>query len=283
MSSNTIALIWDFDNTLIKGCMQDPIFDAYHVNAELFWKQKEELGKFYRRQGLRVNMDTLYLNLFLQKVKNGELAGLNNQKLTSFGLKQHFCPGIPAFFSTIRQWIEQHPIYVMHDIHLEHYIVSNGMAAIIRGCALASETAAIWGCEYADTCGENALLDEIIYTVDHTAKTRILFEINKGLNRDVNARIPPNEKRIPFSNMIYIADGQSDIPAFSLITERGGTAFGVYHRDQPYTLLQVKQLYSDGRLSAFVEADYSPSSPAFELIKAKVSQIADNLCSTRDS
>lgn len=272
-----IALIWDFDNTLIKGCMQDPLFESYHADGAAFWQEKDELAQSCLRQGLRVNSENLYLNLLVQKTREGLFPGLNNRILTDIGTKQRLCPGLPSFFALIKQHIALNPQYASCKMRLEHYIVSNGLAATIRGSILAHEAKAVWGCELADSA--EGILDQIVYTVDSTAKTRILFEISKGCGTDSNRTVSPAHWRIPFANMIYIADGQSDIPAFLLVRQGGGRTLGVYHPEQPHTCRQAEQLLANGRVEAIVEADYSPGSAAYQWIFQRTTEIAERLCS----
>ena len=44
---NIIAVIWDFDKTLVDGYMQDPIFKEYHVDASAFWREVNSLPEKY--------------------------------------------------------------------------------------------------------------------------------------------------------------------------------------------------------------------------------------------
>ena len=75
---NIIAIIWDFDKTLVDGYMQDPIFKEYNVDSSMFWKEVNELPKKYEQEGVRINPDTIYLNHFIKYVKKGTFKGLNN-------------------------------------------------------------------------------------------------------------------------------------------------------------------------------------------------------------
>ena len=60
--SNIIAVVWDFDKTLIGNYMQDPIFKKYGVDGNTFWKEVNALPeKYWIEQGVRVNRDTIYL------------------------------------------------------------------------------------------------------------------------------------------------------------------------------------------------------------------------------
>ena len=104
--------------------------------------------------------------------------------------------------------------------------------------------------------------------IDNTTKTRALFEINKGTNKnpalDVNARMPPGDRRIPFANMIYIADGPSDIPCFSVVKERGGKAYAVYNPERPDEFRQNDELRRAGRIDHYGKADYREDSETYD-------------------
>lgn len=65
MEQNTIAVIWDFDKTLIPGYMQDPLFAKFNVASKEFWAEVNSLPKLYEEQGIRVGKDTIYLNHIL--------------------------------------------------------------------------------------------------------------------------------------------------------------------------------------------------------------------------
>lgn len=100
---NVIAIIWDFDKTLVNGYMQDPIFEEYGVEAGKFWKEVNALPeKYLKEQNVKVNKDTIYLNHFLRYVREGKFKKLNNEKLRGYGLQQNFYAGIPDIFRTTK-------------------------------------------------------------------------------------------------------------------------------------------------------------------------------------
>jgi len=283
--SNIIAVIWDCDKTLIDGYMQDPIFEHYGVDAKEFWaennKKQEDLQKRY--PNIRINSDTYYLNLFLEYIREGKFRGLNNNLLREFGKKQKFYKNVPEFLSTLNNFFQENSEYREYGIQVESYIVSTGFAEVIRGSTLNNVVKEIWGCELieANKDGDD-ILSDVVYTIDNTTKTRAIFEINKGswneaLHIDVNSKITLDTRRVPFENMIYIADGPSDIPAFSLIKEKGGTTFAIYPRGDMKALSQVEQMRMDGRVDMYVEADYSEGTTANLWIRNKISEIANRI------
>ena len=103
--ANVIAVIWDFDKTLVDGYMQDPIFAHYGVDPSTFWKEVNDLPrKYLEEQGVRVNNDTIYLNHFINCAHNGVFPGLNNEKLKTFGQQLNFYAGVPEIFEKSKKY-----------------------------------------------------------------------------------------------------------------------------------------------------------------------------------
>lgn len=281
--ANVIAVIWDFDKTLVDGYMQDPIFAHYDVDGTRFWAEVRELPeKYLREQGVRVNRDTIYLNHFLRYVREGVFPDLNNEKLKTFGRELNFYPGIPDIFEKTKKLIAEDSRYQEYDIKVEHYIVSTGMLAVIKGTSIMDYVDGVWGNELIEgMVNGRQLIAELGYTIDNTSKTRAIFEINKGVPKhpeiDVNSKVPKEKRRVPFENMIYIADGPSDIPAFSLVNKNGGFTFAVYPKGDERAFRQVEQLRMDGRIHTYAEADYRESTTAQMWIFSKILDIAERI------
>lgn len=281
---NVIAVIWDFDKTLVDGYMQDPIFKEYHVNSTEFWNRVNELPKKYEDSGVMVNPDTIYLNEFIKESQpNGKFDGLNNERLREFGKQQKFYNGIPDIFSYTKTFLEEDPLCKEYNIEVEHYIVSTGFAEVIRGTALMDYVTSIWGCHLIERTDENGktFFSELGYTIDNTTKTRAIFEISKGVNIDprinVNSKMSREQRRVDIKNMIYIADGPSDVPAFSVVKQYGGATFAIYPSGDMSAFKQVEQLRKDGRIDMFAEADYSENRTAHMWICNKIREIAERI------
>ena len=299
---NIIAMVWDCDKTLISSYMQDPLFRHYGVDGAKFWKEVNALKARYAEQGISVNSDTCYLNHILTYVKAGIFKGLNNALLREFGKELVFYPGLPDFFAGVKNLIAEDPKYKAFDIRLEHYVVSTGFAETIRGSAIAPHVDGIFGCEFIEDALQPGFLDgaapavcpagsgssagreitQIACALDNTSKTRYLFEINKGSNRypetiDVNSSIARESRRVPFENMVYIADGPSDVPAFSILNYNGGSTFAVYPKGDVKAFRQVEMLRRDGRVQMFGEADYQEASQSWLWLTEKVRSIADRI------
>ena len=303
---NIIAMVWDCDKTLISSYMQEPLFRHFNVDGGKFWQEVNALKAYYGKQGISVNSDTSYLNHILTYVKSGLFKGLNNALLREFGKELKFYPGLPQFFGEVKLLINDDEKYKAFDIRLEHYVVSTGFAETIRGSAIAPFVDGIYGCEFIETPAMPGYLDslgdvpsatagisnvvtsahseisQIASALDNTSKTRYLFEINKGSNKypdtiDVNSSIARESRRVPFENMIYIADGPSDVPAFSILNYNGGSTFAVYPKGDVKAFRQVDALRRDNRVQMFGEADYETASQSWLWLTEKVRAIADSI------
>lgn len=281
--SNIIAVIWDFDKTLVDGYMQDPIFEEYGVNSKEFWNEVNSLPqKYMDEQGVKVNPDTIYLNQFIRYTKQGKFKDLNNEKLKKFGEKLKFYDGIPEIFKDTKKLFEDNPKYQEYGIRVEHYIVSTGIKEIIKGSIINEFVEDIWGCEFIeDEKDGKKFISEIGFTIDNTTKTRALFEINKGVNKhpeiDVNSKMKSEVRRVPFKYMIYIADGPSDVPAFSVVKKNGGSTFAIYPKGNEKALKQVNNLLKDNRIDMYAEADYSKGTTTYMWIVNRIREIAEEI------
>lgn len=291
---NIVACIWDFDKTLIPGYMQWPIFEHYGVDEKRFWQEVNQLPELYRKQGQQVSADIMYLNHILTYVRHGKFPNLNNGLLRKLGGKLEFYQGLPDFFEKLKQIPQSNARYARYEIKLEHYIISTGLAEMIRGSRIARHVEAIYGCELI----ENPLPPEfgkqpefeiegprevaqIGQLVDNTQKTRYIFEINKGTNKietiDVNSRVAPEDRRVPIRNMIYVADGPSDVPVFSVVRKHGGKAYAVYEPKNEKEFEQNDALRSAGRVDHFGRADFREKSDTYMWLTTHVRQICDRV------
>lgn len=299
-SQTVVAVVWDFDKTLIPGNMQSPLFARYGVDERAFWEEVDALRDFYLAHGARrVADDSLYLNHILEYVRAGVFKGLSNATLHDLGAELTYHPGMPDFLATLRATIDDDPTFQRADITLEHYVVSTGLRPMIEGSAIRPFVEDVWACEFIEAHHPPGYVkpeqrqlfgsDEITalgYQIDNTSKTRALFEINKGTNRrpeiHVNSALPADLRRVPFEHMIYVADGPSDVPAWSVVRANGGLAFGVYQRGSIAQFEQISTLQRDGRIHAFAEADYTPDSTAFLWLTTEVRRIAERMVEDRE-
>ena len=289
-TQNIIAVIWDFDKTLIPGHMQAPLFAKYNIEEKKFWDEVNQQSEERKKQGYsQISNEVMYLNHILSHVKNGTFKDLNNEKLRLLGSELEFYPGLPEFFDEIKQSIANEK-YKEHDIKVEHYVVSTGLRQIILGSAINQYLDGVWGCELLDTETSNSqYLSAIGYVLDHTTKTRAIFEINKGVNVqpnniDVNSRMEESKRRVPIPQMIYIADGPSDVPVFSVVKRFGGRTCAVYNPESKLAYKQAYDLmYKEHRVDTMGAANYQHDTQIGRWLIHTVKIIADDIINQRMS
>jgi hypothetical protein len=278
------------------------LFRAFGIDPKVFWREVEGLEEHYKAGGLVVSKDTLYLNHILTYVKTGRLKGLTNSRLRQLGAELRFYPGMPDFLKTSKDKIEGKAEFRAHGITIEHYVLSTGHRQLILGSAIAPYVSGVWASEFIEDPAQPGFLDEeksqatdnlekhevsqIGYFLDDTTKTRAVWEINKGSNVDpyidVNAVMAPEVRRVPIRNMLYVADGSTDIPVFSILNANRGRTLGVYNQAQDKHYDSVKDLADEGRVQAIAEADYRQGSEAYRWIMRSLEQMATQIGIDRD-
>ena len=293
-SQNVIAVIWDFDKTIVDGYMQKPLFEYYNIDGNKFWKEVNSLEEKYFKQGIRVNNDTIYLNHIITCISQGIFPGLNNEILRKLGSKLDFYKGIPQVLKEMADKIHNNADFRKHSISVEHYIISTGLAEMIKGSNIFEYVKGIWGCEFIEDPIKSLLkekdnrevkkrvITQVGYAIDNTSKTRAIFEINKGANLfhkkiDVNSRVIKEDRRVPFENMIYIADGPSDVPVFSLLKQNGGHTYAVYSKGDMNAFEKANGLMNDERIDSYGEADYSKNTHTYMWLMLQINNIAERI------
>ena len=283
-----IAVVWDFDKTLISGYMQRPLFEKYAVDEQAFWAEVNDLPQKYHDRGCeQISTEVLYLNHILEYVRRGRFAGLSNELLRELGAKLEFYRGLPEFFPALKDQLEKNEDFQHHEITMEHYVVSTGLSQMIKGSVIAPHLDGIWGCELIEDLNTHSpVVAQLGYVLDNTTKTRAIFEINKGANKhpeiDVNAQIDEADRRIPVQNMIYIADGPSDVPVFSVVNHGGGKTYGVYQQGSDREFKQINQLQQQGRVQSFGPADYTEGSQTHMWLSNAANEIAQRIVRDRE-
>ena len=262
-----LAICYDFDKTLTPDDMQaQGYIQSVGYDVEQFW---EETNKLAHEQEMDSNLAYMYK---MVKEAEGNLI-LNRKALMEYGSKVKVFPGVEGWFERIREYGRQHGVLV------EHYIISSGLKEMIEGTEMAKQGAfeRIYASSFC--YNERGVAIWPAQAVNYTNKTQFLFRIEKGTldvnDPAVNDYYPQDRIRIPFRNMVYIGDSDTDIPCMKLVNSYGGHAIGVY---DPATgnMEKVKKMIREDRIRYYTPADYTEGSMLDALVKKIIVRTAAN-------
>jgi hypothetical protein len=274
---NTIAIVYDYDQTLSPSYMQDEvIFPAFGINGESFWRRCSDL---VREKGY--DNELAYMKVLLDTLSMDRPTNVDLKRL---GKNLNFYKGLPEMFEEFQEGLLT-PEHVSNGITVEHYIISSGLKVLLDGSRLQPYARAIFGCEFAeDNEGRIAFPKRVI---SHTQKTQFLFRINKGLldmSQDVNDHMDADIRPIPFPNMIYIGDGPTDVLCFTVMKKNGGQAIAVYNPDDPQRagFRKCYQLSTHAdRVKHIAPSDYRRNTHLRMLLEQMVEEIANRIVEQR--
>ena len=258
-----IAICYDFDKTLSPDDMQaQGYIQAVSYDVAKFWADSTELAN---RNDMDSNLAYMYM---MVKEAQGYIIP-NRQALMDYGAKIELFPGVIQWFSRIRQYGEQQGVII------EHYIISSGLKEMIEGTPVANEFEKIYASSFY--FNERGVAEWPAQAVNFTNKTQFLFRISKGVldinDPGVNEYFPADKIRVPFRNMVYIGDSNTDIPCMKLVNSYGGHSIGVYN-PALNNKHEVYQMIRENRIRYFVPADYNPGTPMDQLLKAIIDKTA---------
>lgn len=272
-----LAIVFDFDDTLLPDSTT-LLLEKHQIDPRNFW------GKEVKNLiDLGFDPPHAYLRQLLKNIGKGKPLGLlTNQELRKFGksLESFFFPGVKTIFKDLRAIVAQST-----NIQIEFYIISGGLQDLIEGNDFIRENmSGIYGCKLGgDT--EDGPLKYIKRCITFTEKTRFLFEINKGVKPSdtqtkpylVNEDIPKEKRRIPFKNMVYIGDGMTDIPCFSLLKNFGGTPFGVFKPTTDSAKRGLLEFLNPHRVISMHTPKYRKSDDFGLMLRAAVSTLCGRI------
>ena len=240
-----VAFLYDFDKTLCTTDMEDYAFiPSLGYTPSEFWAKANGFGYENKMDGLLAYMYTMIRECAAQGIR------LDRDYLVRSGEAIELFPGV-------REWFARITAYGADlGVDVEHYVISSGLREIIEGSGIAHEFKQIYACEfYYDESGLAAWpkLD-----VNFTNKTQFVYRINKGIldiarDKELNDSMPDDSKRVPFTNMVYVGDGLSDVPCMKMMRAYGGQAVAVYQKSNR---AGVEKLLQDGRVDFIFPADY---------------------------
>ena len=241
-----VAFLYDFDKTLCTTDMQDYAFiPSLGMTPKEFWAEANGFGRGNRIDGILAYMYTM--------IREAEKRNrpFTREDLVEKGRSIVLFPGVEDWFRRINAFGEA------QGVQVEHYIISSGLRESIEGSSISGEFKEIYASEfYYDETGRPVWPK---LAVNFTAKTQFVYRINKGVldvsdDKTLNDSMPDDSKRVPFTNMVYMGDGLSDVPCMKMMRAYGGQAIAVY---QESNRMGVEDLLAKGRVDFIFPADYS--------------------------
>lgn len=254
-----LAICYDFDKTLSPDDMQAQGYIqsvGYDVNE--FWTASNAMAV-----ANDMDQNLAYMYKMMQEA-DGRIV-FNKDTLQEYGSKVQLFPGVEEWFERIRDYGKKHGVIV------EHYIISSGLKEMIEGTSVAKAGAfeKIYASSFYYEGGRSAKWPAQV--VNYTNKTQFLFRIEKGVldinDPGVNDYFSPDEIRVPFRNMIYIGDSDTDIPCMKLVNSHGGHSIGVFNPNTK-DKTKVYKMMRENRIKYYVPSDYSEGMELDNLVKS---------------
>ena len=260
-----VALIYDFDGTLSPGNMQEFGFiQAIGKKPQEFWQESDAIAL-----GQDASNILSYMKLMHDEARKAGIK-LRREDFKKFGESVELFEGVKEWFGLINQYGKS------QGVKVEHYINSSGLAEMIEGTEIGHEFKKIFACSFL--YNEEGEAEWPGVAVDYTAKTQFLFKINKGIlrirdNKKVNESKEEDNKRIPFSHMIYFGDGETDVPCMKIVKMFGGNSIAVYNPEIKKKVNVAKKLLRQHRVNFITPARYTKESRTYEVVCAIIDKI----------
>ncbi len=266
-----IAVIFDFDDTLAPDSTSG-FLHSLGIDVKAFWGERVQ-------PLIAAGWDPVpaYLYVMLQQSNAGDPAHLiTRERLVRWGRQVHLYNGATRIFERLRK----HARSVNAAIEVEFYLISSGIREALAATRIAQHFKAIWACDF-EYDGEGRILFPR-NIVSFTDKTRHIFHIAKGIVGpeargrpfEVNRKVPAEHLRVPMHQMVFVGDGYTDIPCFSLVRKYDGIAIGVYDADDRARWGRAWGFIEDGRVSNLVPADYRQGSALSNSLLMAIESIA---------
>lgn len=252
----TIALVYDFDGTLSPRPMQEYTFlPKIGEDPKAFWRECNETARAQDADPL-----ITYMHLMYKKAKARSVR-IDRDDLVALGRDVELFPGVEEWFGNIADYIQLRS-EVHQGVELRHYLISSGLVEIIEGTRIYPNFHNVFASEYWFDPYDLPYPKRVI---TDTGKTQYLFRINKGVEKlgdSINEHMPEAERPIPFANMIYFGDGDTDVPSMAVTRKNGGHAIAVHSGGK--TRAKCVNLFKAGRCDFFAQADYRRGSDLFK-------------------
>ena len=260
-----MAISYDFDGTLAPGNMQEYDFiPAINMLTKHFWASVNELAKKHEMDPILA-----YMHAMLEEAQKAKVS-VRKTDFKNFGANIELFPGVKDWFKRINAYAKT------KGVRLEHFIISSGIREMVEGTPIYKEFKKVYASGFM--FDHNGVACWPALAVNYTTKTQYLFRINKGSldvhdNSIINKYVPKEQRPVPFEHMVFVGDGETDIPCMRLVKDQGGHSIAVYNPGKHGAKKHAQQLIKDGRATLFATADYQEGSAIDLAVKAIIDKI----------
>jgi phosphoserine phosphatase len=264
-----VAIVYDFDGTLARGNIQEHSFiPELGIGPKAFWRQVTAECKRHDADQVLT-----YMRLMVE-YSNRRKVPITRARLRRHGAATPLFEGVAGWFEHIDAYARE------RGLALEHYVISSGIYEMIAGCPIFKRFKKVFASTFVYDRAGRAVWPGI--AINYTTKTQFLFRINKGVlnswdNASVNRWVPMQERPLPFARMIFIGDGDTDIPSMKTVRLQGGQAIAVFDpgRWQPeQSQANIYRLIAEDRVHFVAPADYRAGSQLDVIVRGILGRIA---------
>ena len=263
-----LAIAYDFDGTLAPGNMQEHDFiPKISMTKKAFWNEVAAQSKANEADNILV-----YMQLMLEKARAAHVPARKSD-FESYGKTLKLFAGVTEWFDRINTYGRA------SGVRIDHYVISSGIREMVLGTPIAKKFTAVFASSFI--YDHHGVAQWPALALNYTTKTQYLFRINKGSlhvydHSKINEFVPKNERPIPFEQMVFIGDGETDIPCFRLVKDQGGHAIAVYRPHSTKAKTQTRRLTKAGRVDFVVPADYRDGRDLDKIVKAIIDKTASD-------
>lgn len=273
--ANRLAVVFDFDDTLAPDSI-DGFVASCGLDPDAFQRERVQPRV---ADGWNKMLATFYALVEESQRRDHHRDKITRERLVAYGRELAPFEGVPAMFERLRRRVRE----LTPEVEVEFYLLSSGIAEIARHNRVAGEFKVLWGCEfhYHDD-GTIAFVKQFI---SHTEKTRYLYQIATGLDREeesgrpqaVYDEVPPEELHVPLTQVVYVGDGSSDVPCFAVLNAGGGVALGLYKGDKAQNWESAKQVSAGERVANLAPVDFREGSELMRSLMLAVEKICKQI------
>lgn len=260
-----MAICYDFDGTLAPGNMQEyGFFDVLNIAPHDFWLKSNTMAREQKADAILG-----YMKMMKEESEKHHLS-FRKDNLKQYAAQVQLYPGVDNWFIRLNTYARE------KGVALEHYIISSGLKEMVEGTSIAPYFKEIFASSFMYNKSGIAVWPALV--VNYTNKTQFLYRINKGCldvsdDEAINNHMDDADKPMPFTHMIYIGDGKTDIPSMKTVKREGGHTIAVYSTHQTKQNEQIKQLLGSDRADVIAPADYRENKAIDVFVKGVIDKV----------